>query len=274
MARKQNIIIIGAGLFGSAAARLARAEGHTVTVVDTPKPYAASKASGCVLAPSWLQSLTSTQREEGMAVLQDLVPVYDIEFQTNLIKTFKAKRINKEDLLVQADLEDDVVKVEDGLVVTAGGSKLRGVVLVAAGMGTAALVAGLPAMKGLWGASLTINGQLGSPRLSVYAPYRQAVAFNVSRGKVWMGDGSALSEKTWEKEQAERVLRTKKRAADLFELANAAKASVFTGARPYVDGHKAGYFNKVAPKLYVSTGGAKNGTLLAAVQALEFARAL
>lgn len=274
MARKQNIIIVGAGLFGSAAARLARHEGHTVTVVDTPKPYAASKASGCVLAPSWLQSLTAEQRADGMAVLQDLVPVHDIEFKTNLLKTFKAKRIDKDDLLVTPDLVDDVTGVEDGLVLTASGKKLRGVVLVAAGMGTPALVAGVPAMRGLWGASLLIKGQLGSPRLSVYAPYRQAVAFNVSRGNVWMGDGSALSEKTWEKEQAERLQRTKKRAVDLFELTNAPKAQVFVGARPYVDGHKAGYFAKVAPKLYVSTGGAKNGTLLAAWQALEFATSL
>lgn len=272
MARKQNIIIVGSGLFGSLAARLARAEGHSVTVVDEPRSYAASKASGCVLAPSWLSSLSATQRAEGLDVLKALVTVHDVEFRTNLGKSFKAQRVNPDEVLVKADVCEAAVRVEDGLVVTAAGTKLRGVVLVAAGMGCAELLPNLPAMKGLWGASLRVAAQLQEPRIHVYAPYRQAVAFNLDRKTVWMGDGSALTEKTWAKEERERVAATQGRAKDLFGLPPTKR--VFTGARPYVEGHKAGYFAKISPKLYVSTGGAKNGTMLAAAQALEFVRSL
>ena len=272
MARKQNIIIVGSGLFGSLAARLASSEGHNVTVVDVPKPYAASKASGCVLAPSWLASLTQAQRDNGMDVLSALVPVHDVEFRTNLLKTFKAKRVNPDDVLVPPDVAEEVVKVEDGLVVTAAGTKLRGVVLVAAGLGTAALVPGVPQIRGLWGASLRTTAAMEEPRIHVYAPYRQAVAFQLDRKTVWMGDGTALTEKTWVKEEAERIKATQDRARELFSLPPTKR--VFVGARPYVEGHKAGYFARVSPKLYVSTGGAKNGTLLAAAQAHEFVRSL
>ena len=51
-------------------------------------------------------------------------------------------------------------------------------------------------------------------------------------------------------------------------------AAMTVGARPYVEGHKAGYFQQVSPKTWVSTGGAKNGTILAAAQALAFVQGL
>ena len=45
---------------------------------------------------------------------------------------------------------------------------------------------------------------------------------------------------------------------------------VHFGARPYVEGHKGGYFKRTGTKTWVSTGGAKSGTALAALQAWKF----
>jgi hypothetical protein len=50
----------------------------------------------------------------------------------------------------------------------------------------------------------------------------------------------------------------------------ATKYKVSVGARPYVVGNKVGYFEQARPRLWVSTGGAKNGTVLAAWQAYRF----
>lgn len=269
---KPPVIVVGAGLFGSIAATLARANGYVVTVVDCFKDYGASKAAGCVLAPSWLSSLTRRQIDIAMGVLTDLYPVHELEFITNIpFKTFKAKRVTPSDVLVLPDLTDEVISVGDGRV-TMAKQTLRGAVLVAAGVGSSALV-NMPFVRALYGASVQFYGYtLTYPRLAVYAPYRQALAFNLANGKIWMGDGTALIEATWRKEQAEREAATVARGEKLFGLKGSRE--VFSGARPYVEGFKAGYFAQVSPRTWVSTGGAKNGTVLAAYQAQKFIEAL
>ena len=272
MARKHKVIIVGSGLFGSLAARLAAEAGHTVTVIDGGHSWAASKASGCVLAPSWLSSLSTEEIATALGVLGSITQLIPMEFKTNLLKSFKAQRVNKADILVEPTIYGEVTSVGDGVVKLADGQTLRGKVLVAAGIASSQLVA-MPAVKGLWGASVTFRkAQLPDPRIHVYAPYRQAVAFNADKNSVWMGDGTALIESTWLKESEWRTAKTVERGHELFGLPHTAKATA--GARPYVEGHKSGYFMRVMPNTWVSTGGAKNGTVLAAWQAAQFVKEL
>lgn len=271
---KHNVIIVGNGLFGSIAATLARADGHRVTVVSNNEPNAASLASGCVLAPSWLMSLEKEHIADAMSVLNELYTVYPMEFVSNLMgKVFKASRVNPADILVKADVVSTVAQIGNGRVRLADGQVLQGRVLVAAGVWSASLLGVLPPMRGLWGASLRIKAKLDLPRIHVYAPYRQAVAFQIGPKEVWMGDGTALVESTWKAEAHERIIKTMERAQDLFGLPlspGLVKQNV--GARPYVVGHKAGYYERVAANTWVSTGGAKNGTVLAAWQARRFVK--
>lgn len=273
MGRKHSVVIVGAGLFGSIAAKLARAAGHRVTVVDGQMPWAASKASGCVLAPSWLSSMPKVAQDTALGVLRDLYTVHDMEFTTNLGKRFRAQRVDAMEVSEPATVQAEVAAVNDGEVVLADGRKIRGKVLVAAGIGSSKLVA-MPAIRELWGASLLVRDQIESPRIYVYAPYRQAVAFNKDNKTVWMGDGTALIAKTWMLEGSDRVEATRARAASYFHLNVQTKVKVNQGARPYVEGHKAGYFARISPNTWVSTGGAKNGTVLAAWQAHQFVQEL
>lgn len=272
----KNVIIVGAGLFGSIAATLARKRGHTVTVIDNAEKYSASKASGCVLAPSWLNSLDSRQIEGAMDVLQSLYTVEEIKFPVGLAATFKAKRVNPDKILVKPDIKAAVLLVEDGKVKLEDGRILKGIVLVAAGIWSQNLVA-MPVIRGLYGASIRFKGaQLKTPHIKVYQPYRQAVAINLDSKTVWFGDGTALVAKTWLKEENDRLFATAARALEQLKgnLTNDLTRQMYKGARPYVEGYKAGYFERVHPKTWVSTGGAKNGTVLAAWQALQFANAL
>lgn len=276
MARKHNIIVVGSGLFGCLAAAHARAAGHTVTVVSEVRKYSASGASGCVLAPSWLSSLSKPDIQDAMAVLGELYPVQEVEFQTNLLAKFKAKRIDPDVILRKPDVTGQVTAVADGAVkyLDPDGQErtLRGTVLVAAGIWCQALIPQMPSIKGLYGCSLRILGQLDVPRINAYAPYRQSVGFQLNRREVWFGDGTALIAKTWDAQEKDRVAATIVRALAL--MGDPIKAKVAIGARPYVDGHKAGYLEQLSPKLWVSTGGGKNGTVLAALQALRFTEAL
>lgn len=279
MAHKHNIVVVGNGLFGSIAATLARSRGHAVTVVSNEEPTAGSLASGCVLAPSWLAHMSKPDILDAMSVLHELYPVHDLEFRTNLLKKFKAQRVDPADVLVKPTVVGKVVSVQGGKVLLEDGTRLpQAKVLVAAGVWTPSVVGdGMPIMRGFWGASLRIKAQIEQPSIHVYAPYRQAVAFNIDKRHVWMGDGTALIAKTWVAESRERVQLTQSRARNLFglkemDVPGSYKAQV--GVRPYVEGHKSGYFERAGPNVWVSTGGAKNGTVLAALQALRFMEAI
>ena len=277
---KRNIIVVGNGLFGSIAAEYARSCGHTVTVISEERKYAASPAAGCVLAPSWLSSLSKGEIADSMELLNDLYGLIPVEFTTNLFKKFKAHRVDPAKVLCKPDIEAQVLSVADGIVKyaephSAGTQKvgtLRGTVLVAAGIWSQELITGMPPIRGLYGASLRVSGQLNEPQINVYAPYRQAVGFNIDKKNVWFGDGTTLIQSTWNKEEVNRVGATIERAKDM--VGGHPKVKVTMGARPFVDGHKGGYLQQVSPKLWVSTGGGKNGIALAALQALRFVEAL
>lgn len=274
MTRKHNIVIVGAGLFGSVAAALARAAGHSVTVVNQKRPYSASAASGCVLAPSWLSSLDKADVANSMSVLGDLYKLHPLEFKTNLLKTFKAQRVHTADVLKAPDVVGLVTQVTDGAVTVKqlDGTqvKLRGTVLLCTGIWGQELTPFMPIVRGLYGASLRSPGQLLHPAINVYAPYRQAVGFNMDGKSIWFGDGTALVAGTWMKEEKERVSKTASRAAAM----GVASGKCIIGARPYVEGRKSGYFEQISPKVFVSNGGSKNGTILAALQAYKFLKAI
>ena len=278
MTKKHDIIVVGAGLFGCIAAALARAEGHRVTLIGLSRPYEASPASGCVLAPSWLGSLEKTQVADAMAVLASLYTLHPLEFRTNVGLKFKAQRVHTPDILTPPDIQGRVTALTaTGVRYTdldGADHTLRGIVLVCTGVWGRELVPSMPAIRGLYGVSLRIPGQLIEPVINAYAPYRQAVAFNMDKRSVWFGDGTALIAKTWDAEERARVLATVERAKKVTALSAPARLTHVIGARPYVEGHKAGYFERVTPRLYVSNGGAKNGTVLAAWQALNFVNSL
>lgn len=268
MTASKEVIIIGNGLFGSIAATLARSRGHHVTVISNLEPLAASKASGCVLASSWLSSLSPQQVDMGMSVLRELYAVHDVTFEGNLGGRFKAQRVDPDTVLLKPDIVSDVEKVRDGAVTIKDGTVLKGQVLVAAGVWSESLVE-MPKIRGLYGASVRYQAHLPTPRIHVYAPYRQSVGFQLNRKEVWFGDGTALIRKTWESERDVRIAATLKRGDDMLGFPPP-KHRVNVGIRPYVEGHKAGYFEHPYPHTWVSSGGAKSGTILAAAQAARF----
>jgi len=265
----KDVIIVGNGLFGSIAATLCRSRGHNVTVVSNNEPMAASKASGCVLAPSWLTSLNKTDVDHGLRLLDELYGLQDVVFTGPLGAPFKAQRVDPDRVRVKADVTADVTSVKDGAVALNDGRTLRGTVLVAAGVWCGRLVE-MPPIRGLYGASMRFKATGVQAKISVYAPYRQSVLFQLNKTEAWGGDGTALIRKTWEAERDNRIAATVQRITKLSELRQLQGVKVTEGIRPYVEEHKAGFFKRISPRTFVSTGGAKNGTLLAAAQALRF----
>jgi glycine/D-amino acid oxidase-like deaminating enzyme len=273
---KTNLIVVGAGLFGSIIATHARSRGYDVTVIGQSRQYEASPASGCVLSPNWLNSMPSEDISDALSVLKEHYTLVDLKFKTNILSTFKAKHIDPASILIEPDIVGKVLAVRDNEVIFdkfGVPHTMHGTVIVAAGIWSKELIPDMPAIKGLYGASLRFAGHI-EPSLHVYAPYRQSVGFNISEHEVWFGDGSALIQNTWRKEREERIERTTNRARSMCDAEDLGEVTVTEGARPYVEDHKGGYLRQVSDGLWVSTGGAKNGTVLAASHAHKIVQAL
>ncbi len=274
-----KIIVVGAGLFGSIAADLADSRDcRDVTLIDhwtIGAASSASQASGCLMRDSWFNALTKEEVNEGYKILDSLYGLEELQFNNiGLLSGVKVniKFVNPDIILSNTCVCATVVKVDDGVLTLSDGRKLRGNILVAAGPATSSLI-DMPPMRGLTGLSMRFHGQLKEPLMKVWAPYRQALAFNINKKEIWFGDGTAIKSENWN--YAERLSMAIERAEKHFGLVyNPRTTRVNVGTRPYVEGFKAGYFKRVSPKVWVSTGGAKNGTLLAAIQAARFLREL
>jgi glycine/D-amino acid oxidase-like deaminating enzyme len=154
-----------------------------------------------------------------------------------------------------------VLSLNDNKAVCASGAEYSAdLIVVSAGVWTSEL---LPeyrqhAQKGI--AFLGRNPV--DPFISVWAPYRQLVAFNRGDG-AWTSDGTAIRAQNWtmnHEAQAQQRCETAlgKRGAPL-----GADHKVLTGLRPYSPGHKPCLLKQVRPGLWVASGGAKNGTIAA-----------
>jgi hypothetical protein len=106
------------------------------------------------------------------------------------------------------------------------------------------------------------------PTINVYAPYRQAVWFNRDENEAWFGDGTAIVAKNFDRSHIDR---TKNRSIEMARFYDIRSVS---GQRPYVKTSSPGFFKKLGNNLFVSTGGAKNGTILAALQTLELLKSV
>lgn len=272
MIDKSPVYIIGAGLFGAVARDLLHRHGVPCFTIDAQLPLAGSPAAGCLTKPSWLQSLAGWR--EGIELLVGLYGSREIiarcGFATTQLLHFAPSKILQAPHIIGEVLHIDP---DAGEVLLSDGRAFSGRVLVAAGVWSKALLADrMPEVEliGLVGRSLWIDAQLQGDEalLKVWAPFKQSVAFNITSGQIWFGDGTAVKLSSWSTRYAERVVE---HASQLgVPLPNFTGT---TGQRPYVKGKK-GYFKQVGARCWVSTGGAKNGVVLAATQSLQFLEAL
>jgi hypothetical protein len=266
-----HVIVVGNGLFGAIAAELAKGAGHRITTIDCAQPLAASKCSGNLFKTSWLDGLGAERREVAFKVLNKLYSVKDIEcvIRPSGLKTI-LHWVDPREVLLPADIQEEVIAIYDGKVRLKQARELRGKVLVAAGVWSDTLV-NMPRARWLMGCSFRVPGQIKQPAINLWAPYKHQVVFNESPNTIWYGDGQAILEKNW---GLDNISRAQIHAEKAFKLNVGSILDAFVGARPYVPGFKSGYFAQVYPNTWVSTGGAKNGLVIAAYQAQQFLEAI
>lgn len=259
-----SVIIVGAGLFGSIAAKVARAHGHDVTVIDDGRPNAGSDAAACLLKPSWASKLGRVWKE-GMDVLNREYEVKTLAFRSGIGISINLQWVDPKTVLMPEDRSETVTKVEDGVVETNFGGRYEGIVLIATGVWANHLIPDLESIASKVGAAIIYNYEIEEPRIWAYAPYKQAIAFVRDRGMTWFGDGTAILLKNWDES---RITRTVLRGCHL-ELNQERVKRYIVGQRPFTRSPY-GIFKQVSPKTWVVTGGGKNGTILGAYYAQRF----
>lgn len=259
------IYIVGNGMFGRIARDMLEERGRYSVVIDNDEPNSGTKASGNITKPSWISGLG----KEGKQAYQDLDRLYGLnKFSTELVagKKIDLYYVAREKLQGKPDIAGTVSRVEDGWV-QVGDTRYWGKILVAAGVWTDQLVS-MPKIESMVGVSFLFKKPDDfKSRFNVWAPYRQSIAYD-HNGVVWFGDGTAIKQTNWNNTYIRRSLD---HAEDL-ELEEPMETHV--GYRPYVKGHKEGYFQKAFENTWVSTGGGKNGLVLAAIQARKFVESI
>ena len=256
-----NFIVVGAGLFGSMTARALMDDGHTVMVIDD-RDTSCSKASGCIIKPSWLMGIPEGKRKRGLAHLlyhyQDSFREIDFTLHPTG-KVVTAWHLPPQAVLLSDDAVTKGVVTPDNV---AGWLAMKDpIVIICAGVGTSKI---LPAVhvKGVMGVSLVFPDQVCEPQIRIWAPYKQAVCVNNPNG-AWFGNSTGVQPERWNDSYVDRAVA---QARDFFGLEGNHYAQM--GVRPYVEGQN-GLLDQVELRLWVNTGGAKSGAVLAAAHAEE-----
>ncbi len=260
--------IVGGGLTGCIIAEYLRKKGASVTVFDSLEKMGASKAALGLIAPQWIARVEDV--DLGMEALEEiggggLVEHLDFEIK-NPVKNFRQQimRFNTQALVYGCEKRwDKVVEVRNQktLVFADGDEMTFDIIILAAGIWCNAFIPEL-ALSGKTGSTLfalaSDNAEVKN-KIEMYAPFKQAVSFQ-SEGFVHFGDGTSVKE--YKEDHLKRTIDRASRYGNLKK-----HYAVTTGTRPFSTCNPNGVFKRVGKTLWVATGGAKNGTILAGIWA-------
>jgi glycine/D-amino acid oxidase-like deaminating enzyme len=266
-----DVAIVGAGLFGSIIARELRRQGHTVLLYDDQRPNAGSLPAACLMKPGWISGLGREVTDPALEKLDELYGVNRVAFKVGP-KRVPVFWVPPSKILSEPFIQDTVKAISPDrrgwqLTCVKSQSVLVRKVVVAAGVWSSDLAG--EQQRGLAGMAFLWKGRdLIDPFISVWAPYKQIVAFNRGDG-LWVGDGTSIIHKNWDRTHEDASLR---RCSNAIKEKRAPTKKLF-GIRPYHP-MKPCYFVEEHPGLWIASGGAKNGTLAAAWCAYELGRRL
>lgn len=281
-----DVVVVGSGIFGSVIAAHLRRGGQRVLVIGDDRPDSGSRPAGCIIKPSWVSSLDRDEYSLGLKLLKDLYGIRTIPFITKPGgKTVAAEHVNPLAILrgctAHPDFVDGVVTgIDDkqgehpavawrnGPIGAVGAATARRII-VAAGIWTSELCPWVQT-KAQYGWSFR-GPPVKEAVISLWAPYRQVVAFNMDDGWSWSGDGSSLKLESATHERQKKALHRCTVAMgrdplrrETYEVARGARPYAETGGKPCLISRRG--------HVWAVTGGAKNGTIAAAWAARELER--
>lgn len=279
-----DVIVVGAGLFGQVITAELRRLGMHVEMIDAKRPHSGSSPSASLMKPSWFSSMGAAATDPALETLDRLYGVGELQFRVGPLKMDGVKWCNPRQILAPLAIQETVTSAGPGEVWTEWtqpGScpprllrqrRLARHVILATGKWTGELrhVPGLEAKMGLacWWPDVDEEYQ---NFIAPWAPYKQLVGFKMNGG-VWVGDGSAIKEANWKPERWEKTVDRCSAVGPRHGTPHIAH-----GARPYVPKKHLGgrpCFLEQVNRIWVATGGAKNGTVAAGWAAWQLGRML
>lgn len=266
-----EFVIIGAGLFGSIITRALRYSGLDVLLIDDYRPEAGSHPAACLMKPGWFSSMGKAVYDPALETLDRLYDLRELSFKLGPAST-SVFWVSPVDILSEEVTQDAVKRVTPRgaawhLACRSGAELEARTVIVAAGIWTQLLVPEVQ-QRGLAGvAFLYPNQNLETPFIRPWAPFKQIVGFNRGDG-MWVSDGTSILRSNWSATYEEKS-RERCTAAS----GATGEPKVLFGIRPFHE-QKPCLLQEARPRLWVASGGAKNGTLAAAWCAHELTRRL
>lgn len=277
----RDVLIVGGGIFGRVIGRALAHQGLDVVIYDSSEPGRASPAAACLMKPGWFSGFTKQEVDDSLNLLDQLYGVEKLTFGTRAGGLYTSKTVpvfwvDPQKILGQNKLHNEQIshgkvisicerldKCFDVRVATLPDEEVYEVaktVIIAAGIWCHPFSRAKVEPKA--GIVFRSPGQLKERIIDIWAPYKQLVAFNISPGEIWVGDGTSLKPESLTNERKLQSLeRCKKYIRDGMQS--------IVGYRPYVKDAKPAYLVEESPGWWVATGGAKNGTIAAAWCALK-----
>jgi hypothetical protein len=252
-----TLFIVGGGLFGSLAASYARSKGIETVVFDSGCPGAASPAAAGLFQERWAARKLRPLYHHALPLLERLSCVRHISLRRDDGNAESLLFIPPSALLESNPIRQQVTSVGDGWL-EAAGQRHEGWVYIAAGIWSASFLPGLEVL-GKAGAAFVFPGEREG-RIHQADAGRQCIAFVRNGGTTYFSDGTAERVYT---EEHDRLSLNRAAAMGLTE-----PSERLFGNRPYTPGGP--FFQKIASRTWLATGGRKMGTILGA----SFARRL
>jgi glycine/D-amino acid oxidase-like deaminating enzyme len=253
-----SLLVVGGGLFGSAAAAYARSKGYEALVFDPGLAGAASPAAAGLFKEEWAGRKGLEHYHSAVPVLDELYGIRNVQLTRDDGSKETLLWVRPALILDQKPIRQAVTSVGDGWL-EAGGRRYEGWIYIAAGVWSPGFLPGLN-VTGRAGSSFVFQGEREG-RTRPVARGRQAIAFVRDLGTTFFSDGTA--ERYFSPQHDEQTLA---RAAGLGLPARPTLR--YCGFRPYTPGGP--FFQKIASRTWLATGGRKMGTILGA----SFARRL
>lgn len=252
------LLVVGAGLFGSQAARYARSKGVETLVFDPGLEGAASPAAAGLFQEKWTAKRWGGHFQRAVPLLERLYGIHSVCLMHDDDGREELLFVPPRVILEPEPIRHRVTSVGDGWL-EAEGRRYEGWVYLAAGVWCEGFLPGL-SVVGKAGASFVFPGERPG-RIRQLIPSGQAIAFVRDPGTTFFSDGTAERDYTESDEQ-----RSLDRALTLGLTSEPIRR--YWGRRPYTPGGPV--FRKLGARLWLATGGRKMGTILGA----SFARQL
>lgn len=255
-----RIIVIGAGIAGSIAARLLSRAGHEVHIFDDLDEQSASQASSNLYIAHWLQKFMHAEAKRGVEVLEEVYAgQIDQPFAQGMGYAMKVNHIAQRHVIEPVFSNAMVNHVSDeGVTAEDGESYPADKVVVCTGWRASELVGDLEVYVKV-GHCYLFEGKLepGQSRLAIISPYKHEKLYQFDENRIYYADSVAVHLDTYEKNKSELQEKTLARARK--HVGNLPIADMRIGYRPFVKGHDFGWLKQHSQNVWSINGGGKNG---------------